>query len=106
MNNLINKNVLITTSAWFYAPDGKQYRSVWGTLKSVQEDTTLIGFKVNRSHANYVYEVGNMLIMGCQVMYIIQADDITFDRVEDYQVHDGKYVLDYRPSAIYNANIF
>lgn len=28
---------LITTDAWFYAPDRKQYKSVWGEVKEYKK---------------------------------------------------------------------
>lgn len=37
MQNFINKKVLVTTQNWFYGKDGKQYKSVHGTLKAVHE---------------------------------------------------------------------
>lgn len=75
MQSFINRKVLITTSAWFYGPDGKQYRAVWGTLKAIHEAGKTLGFIPNRSHANWFVEVGNMVIIGCQVMYVLQVDE-------------------------------
>jgi hypothetical protein len=31
---------LITTDSWFYAPDGKQYKAVWGEV-SILSDSIL-----------------------------------------------------------------
>lgn len=75
MHEYIGKNVLITTQAWFYAPDGQNYRAVWGKLNSINEAGKTLGFIPNRAHANWFVEVGKMTIMGCQVMYIIQFDN-------------------------------
>jgi hypothetical protein len=32
--NIIGKKALVTCNAWFYAPDGRQYRAAWGTIKA------------------------------------------------------------------------
>ena len=76
MLDFVHKKVLITTHNWFYAPDGKQYRAVHGTLKAIHEAGKTLGFIPNRSHANWFVEIGNMVIMGCQVMYIVQAENV------------------------------
>jgi hypothetical protein len=107
MEKFLNKKVLVTTQNWFYGSDGKQYRSVWGTLKGVHEAGKTLGFIPNRSHANWFIEIGDMVIMGCQVMYLIQCDNINtsdvFDWVTDNQKENGinKYT---RPTAIYIVN--
>lgn len=76
MLDKIGKKVLITTSNWFIAPDGKDYRAVHGTLKGVHEAGKSLGFIPNRSHANWFIEVGSMIIMGCQVMYVIECETV------------------------------
>ena len=37
--------MLITTDAWFYAPDGLKYRSAWGDVKIVEDSS--LGVKTN-----------------------------------------------------------
>lgn len=69
----LNKKVLITTNQWFLAPDGNSYQAVWGTFKGVHEDQKVFGFRVNRSHANWYLEIGDMVIAGCQVLYLIEC---------------------------------
>lgn len=72
------KKYLITTSAWFYAPDGDQYRAVWGTAK-VLETKESFGFTPNRNHANWIYEIGDsdgkITIAGCQVLYAVECTE-------------------------------
>ena len=99
MNNFINKKVLITTQQWFYAPDGKQYRSVHGTLKAVHE-AGKTGFIPNRSHANWFIEIGSMIIMGCQVMYVVECETVNTDKVMEWSTEGGMKEYE-RPSAIY-----
>jgi|GEM_PF-3133273 len=106
MHNYINQKVLITCNGWFYAPDGLQYKVVFGTLKGVHEASKTLGFIPNRSHANWFIEIGNMTIMGCQVMYIIQTNNPKLGEVMDWKQEEGKCTtVEYkRPTAIYNAD--
>lgn len=75
MKDLIDKKVLVTTSNWFFGPDGLQYRAVWGTLNGVYEAGKTMGFIPNRAHANWYIQVGGLIIMGCQAMYVLQCDN-------------------------------
>ncbi len=75
MKEFLNQKVIITTSNWFYAPDGKNYRAVWGTLKGVHAAKDVLGFTVNASHANFYIEIGTMVIAGCQALYCMQCDN-------------------------------
>lgn len=105
MLSLIKEKVLITTTNWFYAPDGKQYRGIWGTLLSVDEAGKTLGFIPNRAHANWFLTVGDLTIMGCQVMYVMKCpDQPNLGDVEDYTAsaeHGIKKTE--RPSAIYKT---
>lgn len=107
MQNFINKKVLITTSGWFYGADGKMYRAVHGTLKGVHESGKTLGFIPNRSHANWYIEIGELVIMGCQVMYVLECETVHTGRVSDYTT-DGqgeKGITEFeRPTAIYSVN--
>jgi hypothetical protein len=70
IDNYVGKKVLVTTDSWFVGPDGKDHMAVWGTLKGVHEAGKHLGFIPNRAHANWFYEIGSMIIMGCQVKYL------------------------------------
>lgn len=67
---------LITTENWFYAPDGKQYRAVWGEVKLLQTKEVL-GVDPNRVTANWTLQVGtdedHILIGGCQINYSVKC---------------------------------
>jgi hypothetical protein len=105
MKEHLNKNVLVTTSTWFIAPDGKEYRAVYGELKAIHEAGSTLGFIPNRSHANWFIEIGNMIIMGCQVMYFIQTDHCSFDKAKHWTTdNNGKIIEQPAPCKIYNAN--
>lgn len=104
MNNHIGKKVLVTTQSWFYGKDGKQYRAIHGTLKGIHEAGKTLGFIPNRSHANWFIEVGSMVIMGCQVLYFDQVDEIHGGPVIDWTDapdDKGKAKNYERPTAIY-----
>lgn len=108
MENFIGKKVLITTREWFYGTDGKQYRAVHGTLKAIHEVGKTLGFIPNRSHANWFIEIGEMVIMGCQVMYVNQCDEIHTGMVEEWtnEGRGDKEGIKYykRPTAIYEVS--
>jgi hypothetical protein len=94
MKHLIGKNVLLTTN-WFYAPDGKQYNAVYGFLYAIKEAKESLGFAPHRSHANWVLNIGNMTITGCQVNYAIECDtcetSIGFSLVCDKDTKEGLF---------------
>lgn len=73
MNTLLGKKVLATCQNWFVGPDGKDYKAIYGTLKAVTEASKSVGFIPNRAHANWFYEIGTMVVMGCQVMYLVEC---------------------------------
>ena len=68
---------LITTDNYFFAPDGKQYRAVWGECRTVSAEQAL-GFNPNRISANWFIRVGSeeshVIVAGCQIHYAIKLD--------------------------------
>jgi len=86
----VGKRYLITTDGWFIAPDGEQYRAVFGTLKAVHSSETALGVKTNSRSTNWYVEIGGMMIAGCQIHYVARTD-----RYSDLEPtvgieHDGK----------------
>jgi hypothetical protein len=71
------KNYLITTSDWFFGPDGEQYKAVYGPA-SLCKAKDLLGFVPRRS-ADWFVSVGthdkHIHIAGCQIHYAIRTDD-------------------------------
>jgi hypothetical protein len=107
MQKLIGKKVLITTQGWFYGHDGKQYKSVFGTLNGIHEAGKTMGFIPNRAHANWFVEIGRMVIMGCQVLYINQCDTVNEGPVKDWMANErpNAGITEYeRPCTIYFAD--
>jgi hypothetical protein len=103
MKDFLNQKVLITTQSWFYAPDGMNYRAVWGTLKGVHAAKDVLGFTVNASHANFYIEIGNTVIAGCQALYCIRCDERPdHNRVTHtmYDIPNGLKQVE-RPNEIY-----
>lgn len=66
---------LITTDAWFTAPDGKQYKCVWGEVK-VFSALGVLGLEPNRNSANWMVRVGtedcHIILAGCQIHYAVK----------------------------------
>lgn len=105
MKNHIGQNVLVTCSNWFIAPNGKEYKAVWGKLIAIHEAGKELGFIPNRSHANWFIEIGTMQIMGCQVMYFIGCPDKPNTEITSSwnSKSEGGIVQYERPTMIYEA---
>ena len=48
---------LITTFEWFTAPDGRQYRAVWGGEVTILDDSRTLGVKTNAKSTNWYARV-------------------------------------------------
>jgi len=71
---------LITTDAWFYGADGKQYKSVWGEVEIVSD--AILGIKTNVRSSNWFAKVSgeknHVIIAGCQIHYDIRYSSLSF----------------------------
>ena len=98
---------LITTDAWFYAPDGKQYKAAWGDVQIIED--TFLGLKANRNSSNWFAKVGSekkhIVIAGCQMHYAVKCEEKpNTEASEDWQADAQNGVKLYeRPSSIYVA---
>lgn len=97
---------LITTDSWFYAPDGKHYRSVWGEVKIVTDE--ILGIKTNARSSNWFAKIGtednHVIVAGCQIHYAVKSEkEPTQTLVEDFEVVSGEVKNYNRPSSIYLA---
>jgi len=67
---------LITTSQFFVAPDGDEYRAAWGNVEIL--DDSILGVKTNRNSANWYAKVGtkdnHVIIAGCQIHYAVRSE--------------------------------
>lgn len=83
MNIEIGDKALITTEAWFYAPDGRQYKALHGTVKALRSSDDTLGIRTNARSTNWYIEVGNMTIAGCQVNYLLKTESCNLGYVHD-----------------------
>lgn len=64
--------LLLSTSKWFYAKDGQQYKAAWGKCRVIAA-VDVLGFQPKNS-ANWLIQVGEgedaLFLMGCQVNYV------------------------------------
>ena len=104
MKNYIGKKVLVTTSEWFLAPNGRTYKAVWGTLHAINEAKESVGFAIHRSQANWFIEIGNMVIAGCQVMYLMDHPTEPETGIVDDWSSDNGGVTYRHPSSIWIAD--
>ncbi|QFQ87340.1 hypothetical protein F8A10_07830 [Paracoccus kondratievae] len=84
---------LITTDNWFFAPDGENYRAVWGTVNAVVDAETALGIKTNRNSTNWYVSIGDMIVAGCQIHYAMRADGFDPKAPLAEVEHNGKRLL-------------
>lgn len=98
---------LITTDNWFFAPDGRQYKSIWGNVKVVED--SILGIKTNRNSSNWFIKIGkdetHVIIAGCQIHYAVKCDEKpNLSNVNDYHTSAEFGVKEFeRPSQIWCA---
>ena len=80
MQNILGKKYLITTHNWFVAPDGYQYKAVFGTFNGITKDKEILGISTNRHSTDWYATIGNMTIAGCQIYYAIQTEAVSTAR--------------------------
>jgi hypothetical protein len=95
----MNGKYLITTDNWFYGPDGKQYRGVWGEVQ-IFDDNQILGIKTNMRSTNWYAKVGteenHVIIAGCQIHYAIKCEQKPREgSVIDFSIEVGE-IKDYR----------
>lgn len=95
---------LVTTDAWFLAPDGREYRCAFGTVEGVYGDKDTLGIATNRNSTNWYLKIGHLVIAGCQIHYVAICDAVNTKEVSDWKLEDGKVIRYKRPSMIYLAD--
>ena len=95
---------LITTSSWFIAPDGQQYRAVWGDVKILED--SFLGIKTNRNSVNWFAKIGSennhIIIAGCQIFYAVRCESKpALDKVRDWHLDGSGFKEASTPSRIY-----
>jgi len=104
MHAYVGRKVLVTTDNWFIAPNGRQYRAAFGTVKGVHDDQSVLGIKTNARSTNWYLEIGNLFIAGCQIHYAVATESCELDQVHDDYVEGAKVERFLAPSRIYNAD--
>ena len=100
----VGDNVLVTTDNWFLAPDGQQYRAVWGEVHGIFSDEQMLGIKTNSRSTNWYAQIGNCFIAGCQIHYAVKSDHCSFDKTQLEEFKDGALLTGQAHTRIYNAN--
>ncbi|WP_136419935.1 hypothetical protein [Herbaspirillum sp. ST 5-3] len=105
MNINVGEKALVTVDNWFYAPDGRQYRAVFGTVRAIRTSEESLGVKTNAKSTNWYLEIGNITIAGCQVHYALRTDECHTGYTKDWMASTEHGLKEYnRPSAIYDAD--
>jgi hypothetical protein len=101
----VGKKALITADSWFFAPDGKSYRAVFGTVHGVKTAEETLGIKPNGKSTNWYVEIGNMMLAGCQIHYAIRTESYNACTAQGWNssAADGINVHQ-QPCSIYNAD--
>jgi hypothetical protein len=101
----IGDNILVTTDAWFLAPDGESYRAVWGKLNQVSNSEDVLKIRTNNKSTNWYIVIGNMLVAGCQIHYLIKCDSVNLKPIKREIEYNGELKFERNNTTrIYNAN--
>lgn len=100
----IGDKVLVTTDNWFFAPDGQQYRAVYGTVHGIYSAEEVLGIKPNAKSTNWYAVIGNMTLAGCQIHYAIKSDTCTQGECKAEEVYEGKFITSDVRTRIYFAD--
>lgn len=97
---------LITTDAWFLAPDGQEYKAVWGEVEILSDN--FLGIKTNARSANWFAKVGSeenhVIIAGCQIHYAAKSEERPSSNFcETWTTEGGNFKSFKSPSRIYFA---
>lgn len=97
---------LITTDNWFFAPDGRQYKSVWGEVEILED--LILGVKTNRNSSNWYAKIGtdenHIIVAGCQIHYALKSNEKPNQNIiQDFTTSDNGIVYFERPTLTYIA---
>jgi hypothetical protein len=96
---------LITSDNWFYTPDGRQYKAVWGEVEILLDE--FLGIKTNIRSSNWFAKIGteknHVIIAGCQIHYACKCEKKPKANYLDINIIDGVTKTEERPYAIYIA---
>lgn len=94
MSLKIGDKAIVTTDGFFYAPDGQQYRAVFGEIKGIHSDSETLGIATNRHSSNWYLEIGNVVIAGCQIHYAVKSDSCSMRdcKLGDKDMPDRRHI--------------
>lgn len=104
---LPNSRYIISCDNWFLAPNGKEYRAVWGSVEIISD--SFLGIKTNHHSSNWFAMVGSeynhVIIAGCQIHYAVKCDaKPCCDAIDDWLADATNGIKEYkRPTKIYIA---
>jgi len=99
----IGQKALVTTDGWFFAPDGRQYRAVFGTVKAVRTAEESLGVRPNGRSTNWYLQIGALTLAGCQVHYVLRCDECsTASHIPDFTT--APFVKFDRPTSIFHTD--
>lgn len=102
----VGDKILFNCDHWFFCPDGKQYRAVWGTLKGIYSSEDTLGVRTNAKSTNWYVQVGDVLIAGCQIHYAVKTDFVCTEGFEEAELNNDKTHVNMvkYPNRIYVTN--
>lgn len=97
---------LITTEQWFVAPNGTQYKAVWGEVEIIED--SFLGIKTNRGSANWYAKIGSennhVIVAGCQIHYACRSEkEPSTEKAIDWQMDAKDYQERLTPTRIFIA---
>jgi hypothetical protein len=104
LNINIGDRVIATCCEYFVAPDGKQYRAVFGTVRAIRTAKQTMGIDPGPRHTTWYIEIGCMTIAGCRVLYAIKADTFNRESTSDWVVEQGLCKEYSRPCIVFDAD--
>lgn len=104
MNIEIGQRYLLTVDNWFVAPDGRQYKAVFGTVHAVQSSEQTLGIRTNAKSTNWYVQVGSCFIAGCQIHYAVRSDHCNLAEATDWSVIERTVAEYVRPSYVFDAD--
>lgn len=95
----LNKTYLLTLDGWFVAPDGEQYKAVFGEVTGISSAVDTLGIETNENSTNWYLTIGKMIIAGCRIHYAIQTDTVSLAPSTNTIEHKGKQYVNKNPKT-------
>ena len=89
----IGEKHLISINKWFIAPNGSEYRAIYGTINDI-----------SGSKGDLSVVVGSLAIPKSKILCAIKTDGCNFDEADSWQSIGGEVEVYKIPSKIYNAD--